>query len=84
MCELLLVAPHTPACFWSLHLRDGRLGNADDQATKHSQNQSRISVAHATPILIQGNVQRVVEPAFNDPVAPLELNPIQCVHLLQS
>ena len=48
------------------------LGEADDHAPEQAQHQSRIRVAHPTVILGQGYIERVMQAALDDPVAPLE------------
>jgi len=48
------------------------LGEADDHAPEEAQHQSSIRVAHPTVILGQGYIERVMQAALDDPVAPLE------------
>jgi len=82
MRELLLVAADTPAGLWCLGFGDGRLRHADHQSAKHPQDQRRIGIAHSAAIFIQGDVQRMMQSALDDPIAPFEFDPAQCVQLL--
>lgn len=83
MGESLLVTAHAPARFWTLHLGNGCLGYAHDQSTKHPEHERRIDVAHSAPVLIQRHIQRMVQLAFNDPIAALEFDPAQGVEFFE-
>jgi len=72
MREALLVAAHGPARLFGLRLCDGRLRYAYDQSPEQAQHQGRVGLAHTAAVLVQGNVQRMVQPAFDDPTAALE------------
>jgi len=48
------------------------LRKAHDHTAEEAQDQGGIALAHATLILRQRHVQRVMQPALNDPVAPFE------------
>ena len=83
MGELLLVAPDAPAGLRCLSLGDRRLGNAHDQATEQFQHQRRIGMAHAAAIFIEGNIQRIMQPAFIDSIAAFEFDPAQRIELFE-
>jgi hypothetical protein len=72
MREALLVAAHGPARLFGLRQCDGRLRYAYDQSPEQAQHQGRVGLAHTAAVLVQGNVQRMVQPAFDDPIAALE------------
>ena len=82
MRELLLVAANTPAGLWCLGFGDSRLGHADHQSAKHSQHQGRIGMVHSAAIFIQGDVQRMMQSALDEPIATFEFDPAQRVQLL--
>ena len=45
---------------------------AHDHTAEQAQPHGGIALAHPTLILRQGHIQRVRQPALNDPIAPLE------------
>ena len=79
MSKALLIAPHAPTRLVGLHLLDRRLRHADDQPPHHPQHQRRLGLAHPAAIFIQRDVQRLMQPAFNDPVAAFEMEPARRV-----
>ena len=48
------------------------LRKAHDHTPEQAQHQSGVALTHATLILRQRHIQRVMQPALNDPVAPFE------------
>ncbi len=83
MRKALLVAPHGPARLFGLRLRDGCLRYAHDQSAEQTQQQRRVGLAHAAAVLVQGNIQRMMQPALYDPIAALEFEPAPRIQLLQ-
>ena len=83
MREALLIAAYSPARFLGLRLGDGRLRYAHDQSPEHSEHQRRVGLAHAAAVLVQRNVQGMVQPAFDNPIATLEFEPAPRVQLRQ-
>ena len=77
--EALLIAADAPACLFGLHLFNGRLGDTDDRAAEHSQDERRIGIAHAAAVLIQGDLQGMVQTAFKDSIATFEFDSAQGV-----
>ena len=83
MRKALLVAPHGPARLFGLRVRDGGLRYAHDQSAEQTQQQRGVGLAHAAAVLVERNVQRMMQPALDDPIAALELEPAPRVQLLQ-
>lgn len=63
-------------------VHDG-IRQAEHDPSEHSQHQSRIRRPYPAQVLLQGNVQAVVQSAFNDPVVAFEVEHSQSLQLLQ-
>ena len=59
------------------------LCETDDHAAKEAQGESGLGVADPTVVLAQGHVQRVMQAAFDDPVATLEFEKACRVQLFE-
>ncbi len=57
------------------------IGQAQHDPPEHAQHQGRVGGSH--PVEVHGDVQAVMESAFNDPVAPFELEHSPDLQLLQ-
>ena len=59
------------------------LREAYDYPAKEAQGKGRLGMANPTVIFAQGYVQRVVQAAFDDPIAPLEFEQGSGIQLFQ-
>ena len=59
------------------------LREAYDYPAKEAQGKGRLGMANPTVIFAQGYVQRVVQAAFDDPIAPFELEQASGIQLFQ-
>ena len=50
----------------------GGVGQTHDYSSDRAKHPRRFGCAHTALVLMEGDVQTMVEPAFNDPVAALE------------
>ena len=71
--KTLLESAHGAAPFDRATLVDPMLGQADGQSAEGGQDHRRVGLAHAAAVLIQADVQRLMPPAFNDPIEPFVL-----------
>lgn len=62
---------------------DGRVGQAEHNSPNGSKHTRGIGIAHAAKVLLHRHIQAVVQPAFDHPVAPLELKHALGVELIQ-
>lgn len=59
------------------------MGEAYHYPAKQAQGKGRLGIAHPTVIFTQGYVQRVVQAAFDDPIAAFESEQASGIHFLQ-
>jgi len=53
------------------------------QTTEHSQEEQGLGLLNATAVIIEGNIQSLMEPAFDAPALPVELEPPARVQVLR-
>jgi len=56
---------------------------AYDYPAKEAQRKGRLGMANPTVIFVQGYIQRVVQAAFDDPIAPFESEQASGIQLFQ-
>ena len=59
------------------------LGEADHNPAKQAQGKSRFGVAHTAAVFAEGNVQSMVQAAFDGPIASLEFEQASRIQLFQ-
>ena len=68
---------------WARLLLSPAHKQAVGQAPVHAQNEHGFGFLHSASIVIVGNIQPLVEPAFNPPALPVEFEPLRCLQPLK-
>ena len=64
---------------WASLLLSPTHKKAVGQAPVHAQDEHGFGILNPTPVVVVGNIQPLMEPTFNTPTLPIELEPLFCV-----